>query len=83
MLVISVITTLCTAGVVFYLRFLFAVCKECKPRWISYPKTARPRLEEKLPVPRLRSKPRTSRAAFEITEIPRNTTLKSLRRDRI
>jgi hypothetical protein len=30
MLVMSVMTVLCTAGVAFYLRFLVALCRECK-----------------------------------------------------
>ena len=36
MLVIPAVTVLCTAGVVFYLRFLVALCKECKPRRVGY-----------------------------------------------
>ena len=46
MLAISVLTTLCTAGIAFYVRFLLALCRECAPRWISRPKSRRLRWEE-------------------------------------
>lgn len=36
MLVMPMMTALCTAGVAFYVRFLVALCKECKPRRIGY-----------------------------------------------
>jgi hypothetical protein len=36
MLVTGLVTLLCTAGVAFYVRFLVALCKECKPRRIGY-----------------------------------------------
>jgi len=36
MFVTGVMTVLCTAGVAFYVRFLVALCKECKPRRIGY-----------------------------------------------
>lgn len=36
MLVTVVMTALCTAGVTFYVRFLFALCKECQPTLIGY-----------------------------------------------
>jgi hypothetical protein len=29
-------TVLCTAGIAFYVRFLVALCKECKPRSVGY-----------------------------------------------
>jgi hypothetical protein len=29
-------TVLCTASIAFYVRFLVALCKECKPRSIGY-----------------------------------------------
>jgi hypothetical protein len=35
MIVISVWTLLCTAAIAFYLRFLVALCKECKSRLIG------------------------------------------------
>jgi hypothetical protein len=82
MLVISVITMLCTAGIAFYLRFLLALCKELTPRWISNRKPHRLRLEEKRTGNWLSPKPRHSRAALQITELPLNTTLRELRRDR-
>lgn len=36
MLVMAVMTTLCTAGIAFYVRFLVALCKECRVHWIGY-----------------------------------------------
>ena len=36
MFVMPVMTVLCTAGIAFYVRFLVALCKECKPRRIGY-----------------------------------------------
>jgi hypothetical protein len=82
MLVTSVITTLCTAGVAFYLRFLFALCKECTPRWLNYRNPARLRLEEKSTSKRLPFKTRHSHAALQISEIPLNKNFHELRRDR-
>ena len=41
---IPVITTLCTAGAAFYLRFLLALCQECKPRWFNHHQPPQPRL---------------------------------------
>jgi hypothetical protein len=42
MLITSVMTLVCTAGIAFYLRFLVALCKECKPRWLGFSKYLRP-----------------------------------------
>jgi hypothetical protein len=36
MVVLTVWTVLCTAGIAFYLRFLVALCKECNPRLIGH-----------------------------------------------
>jgi hypothetical protein len=36
MFVMAVMTLLCTAGMAFCVRFLVALCKECKPRRIGY-----------------------------------------------
>lgn len=36
MVVTAVWTVLCTAGIAFYMRFLVALCKECKPRLTGY-----------------------------------------------
>lgn len=36
MFVKNVMTVLCTAGIAFYVRFLVALCKECKPRSAGY-----------------------------------------------
>jgi hypothetical protein len=81
MLVISVITTLCTASIAFYARFLFALCKELSPRWNNHREPFRLRLEKKGTRKRLPSRPRHSRAALQITEIPLDTTFRELRRD--
>jgi hypothetical protein len=32
----ALMTVLCTAGIAFYLLFLVALCKECKPRSVGY-----------------------------------------------
>jgi len=36
MFVMALMTVVWTAGVAFYLRFLVALCRECKPRPIGY-----------------------------------------------
>ncbi len=36
MFVSVVMTVLCTAAIAFYVRFLVALCKECKPRSTGY-----------------------------------------------
>lgn len=36
MVVTAIVTTLCTAGIAFYLRFLVALCKEYRLHWIGY-----------------------------------------------
>jgi hypothetical protein len=36
MVVRTIITTLCTAGIAFYLRFLVALCEESRLHWIGY-----------------------------------------------
>ena len=36
MFVMGVWTVLCTAGIAFYVRFLVALRKECKPRLTGY-----------------------------------------------
>ena len=36
MFVMALMTVLCTSGVAFYVRFLVALCRECKPRPIGY-----------------------------------------------
>ena len=40
---IAVMTVLCTAGVAFYVRFLVALCKECKPSLSGYWLRTQPR----------------------------------------
>lgn len=82
MLAISVLTTLCTAGIAFYVRFLLALCKECAPRWTSSHRVPRLRLEEIGNTKQWPSRPRQSRAALQITEIPLNINSHELRRDR-
>ena len=81
MLVLSAMTTLCTVGIAFYLRFLFALCKDFTPRWISNRKPPRSRLEKKGTSNWLPPNRRCSRPALQFTE-PLNTTLRELRRDR-
>jgi hypothetical protein len=81
MLLIPAITTLLTAGVAFYLRFLVALVKECFPRWTNR-KPSRLRLEVKSTNQQPSSKPRQTRAASQITEIAPNTNSHKLRRDR-
>jgi hypothetical protein len=36
MVAIGVWTVVCAAGIAFYVRFLVALCKECKPRLIGH-----------------------------------------------
>jgi hypothetical protein len=36
MLIMPMVATLCASGIAFYIRFLVALCKECKPRRIGY-----------------------------------------------
>jgi hypothetical protein len=57
------IEVLCTAGIAFYVRFLVALCKECKPRSIGY--WVRLRLgsdEDKVAEPQEQKKPLTRAA---------------------
>jgi hypothetical protein len=84
MLVTSVITMLCTAGVVFYLRFLFALCKEGKFRLIEYRKRLRPSFCEAVPVERVRSttKPHPQPVMRRI-EIKPNGSFEQFGKDRI
>jgi len=42
LLITSAMALICTAGVAFYLRFLVALWKECKPRWLAFSKHLRP-----------------------------------------
>jgi hypothetical protein len=82
MLAISLLTTLCTTGIAFYVRFLLALCKECAPRWTSRHKPPRPRFEEIRTNKQQPSQPRHSGAALQITEIPLNINFHELRKDR-
>jgi len=68
MLLISVITTLCSTGIAFYLRFLFALCEELTPHWISNRKPARLRLEAKRTSNWLSPELLHPRAALQITK---------------
>lgn len=81
MWVISVITTLSAAVVAFYLRFLFALCKEIAPRWINYRTALWVRLE-KWTGKNLPSKLGHSSAPLQITEMPLNIDFDELRKDR-
>jgi hypothetical protein len=81
MLVISLITTLCTAGIAFYLRFLFALCTEFTSRWINYHKPHRLRLDKKRTIKLSPSRPPHSSAASQIIEVRLNINFHELRRD--
>jgi len=83
MLTKYVITVLCAGGTAFYLRFLFALWKECGPRFTRQgrPKPPRLRLQrisEHGELPFEISRPN---AALQITEIPHHTTFRILRGD--
>jgi hypothetical protein len=59
----TAITLLCTAGISFYVRFLVALCRECKTRRIGY--RVRVRVgsgEESIPDLRKREQPVTRAA---------------------
>ena len=59
----TAITLLCIAGISFYVQFLVAMCRECKPRRMGY--WVRLRLgssEESIPEPRQRERPVTRAA---------------------
>jgi hypothetical protein len=59
----TAITLLCIAGISFYVRFLVAMCRECKPRRMGY--WVRLRLgsgEESIPEQRQREQPVTRAA---------------------
>jgi hypothetical protein len=84
MLLTPVITMLCTAGVVFYLRFLFALCKEGRLRSIEYGKRLRPRFRETVRVERLRStNKRNPQSVMRRIEIKPNGILEQFGKDRI
>jgi hypothetical protein len=84
MLVTPVITMLCTAGVVFYLRFLFALCKEGSLRLIEYGKRLRPGFREAGPVTRVRStNKRNPQPVMRRIEIKPNGTFEQFGKDRI
>jgi hypothetical protein len=71
MLLTSFITMLCTAGTVFYLRFLLALCKEYNSHISRDRRPRPPRLRlEKLHVTPQPPKNFRNRAARQITEIP-------------
>jgi len=72
---------LCMGEVAFYLRFLVALCKECKPRRLRIRKESR--LLKKMPkVERQPSTPRLPPAALQIAEIRLNANFHELSRDR-
>ena len=84
MLLTPVITMLCTAGVVFYLRFLFALCKEGNLRLIEFNKRLRPGFREAVEVERVRStNKRNPQSVMRRIEIKPNGTLKQFGKDRI
>ncbi len=84
MLLTPVITMLCTAGVVFYLRFLFALCKEGNLRLIEFSKRLRPGFHEVARVERLRStNKRNPQLVMRRIEIKPNGTFEQFGKDRI
>ena len=88
MLLTPVITMLCTAGVVFYLRFLFALCKEGNLRLIEFSKRLRPGFREavaiEVEVERIRStNKRNPQSVMQRIEIKPNGTFKQFGKDRI
>ena len=84
MLVTSVIAMLCTAGVVVYLRFLFALCQEGKFRLIESRKRLRPSFREAVPVERVRpTNKRHPQPVMRRIEIKPNGTFEQLGKDRI
>jgi len=84
-LLVPLVTMLCAAGTAFYVRFLFALWQECKPRFTRHrtPKPPRVRVD-KLSV---HSVPLSETfrpcAALQITEIPNNAVFTRLRRGNI
>jgi hypothetical protein len=84
MLLTPVITMLCTAGVVFHLRFLFALCKEGRLRLIEFRKRLRPGFHEGVLVERVRSTDKRSpQPIMRRIEIKPNGTFEQFGKDRI
>ena len=83
MLLTPVITMLCTAGVVFYLRFLFALCKERNLRLIEFNKRLRPRFRETVPVELRSTNKRHPQPVMRRIEIKPNGTFEQFGKDRI
>jgi hypothetical protein len=81
MLAMSVITTLCAAGVAFYLRFLYALWKEMKPGLIEFSRRFRPRLGRNVAPGLTRSNRTRPREALRLIEVKRNTAFEELRKD--
>jgi len=79
MFVIPAVVMLSTAGVAFYARFLYALCKEYRPRRIRR-RGSRFRLEKRLTIQPLPPGDHHSRAASQVVEIPLNRNLPELRR---
>ena len=46
MIVTAALSALCIGSVGFYVRFLVALCKECRRSWISYLVRLEPEYEE-------------------------------------
>jgi hypothetical protein len=46
MIVTAALSALCIGSIGFYLRFLAALCKECRRSWISYLVRLEPEYEE-------------------------------------
>jgi hypothetical protein len=85
MLLIPMVTMLCTAGTAFYVRFLFALWQECKPRFTGHrtPKPPRVRVDKLSVHSTPPSKTFRDRAALQVTEIPDNAFFTRLGRGNI
>jgi hypothetical protein len=84
MLLTPVITMLCTAGVVFYLRFLFALCKEGNLRLREFSKRLRPGFHEAILIERVRStNKRNPQSVMRRIEIKPNGTFEQFGKGRI
>lgn len=84
MLATPVITILCTVGVGFYLRFLFALCKDCRPRLFkSFRRLTTAFLQEATAQPIRTSNRANEFPVLETVEVQINSIFQGLRKDRI
>jgi hypothetical protein len=80
MVALPVITTLCTLGVAFYLRFLLAIGKELKPGLIGLARRFQFQLDRNFTTELLRRKPVKARDVLRVVNLEPNT-LEVLRKD--